>query len=61
LFAFTARIWYRYAIPMAVCQIAGSIAGTRLAVAKGNRFVRLLFLVVASALIARFGWQIFRP
>ena len=58
LFASTGRIWYRYAIPMAVCQMAGSIAGTRVAVLKGNGFVRVLFLIVASALIARFGWEL---
>lgn len=58
LFASTGRILYRYAIPMAICQMAGSIAGTRVAVLKGNRFVRVLFLIVASALIARFGWEL---
>jgi uncharacterized membrane protein YfcA len=58
LFASTGRIWYRYAIPMAVCQMAGSMAGTRVAVLKGNGFVRALFLIVASALIARFGWEL---
>jgi hypothetical protein len=43
---------------MAMCQMAGSIAGTRVAVLKGNSFVRVLFLIVASALIARFGWEL---
>jgi len=58
LFAATGHVWYRYAIPMAVCQMAGSLIGTRVAVLKGNRFVRVLFLVVASGLIARFGWEL---
>ena len=58
LFASTGHVWYRYAIPMAVCQMAGSLAGTRIAVLKGNRFVRALFLIVASGLIARFGWDL---
>jgi uncharacterized membrane protein YfcA len=58
LFASTGRIWYRYAIPMALCQMAGSVAGTRVAVLRGNRFVRALFLVIASILIARFGWEL---
>jgi uncharacterized membrane protein YfcA len=58
LFAATGRVLYRYALPMAVCQIAGSVAGTHLAMQRGNRFVRVLFLVVATALIARFGWEV---
>ena len=58
LFASTGHILYQYALPMAACQIAGSVTGTRVAMLKGNRFVRVLFLVVVSALILRFGWQI---
>ena len=53
LFASTGRVLYRYALPMAVAQMAGSVAGTRLALARGNRFVRVLFLVVATSLIAK--------
>ena len=37
-----------------------SIAGTRVAMPRGNRFVRALFLVVVSALILRFGWDVVR-
>jgi uncharacterized protein len=59
-FAATSNVLYRYAIPMAACNIVGSITGSRLALLKGNRFVRGLFLVVMSALIARYGWQILR-
>jgi hypothetical protein len=45
---------------MAACQIAGAFAGTRIAFAGGNRLVRALFLVVATALIVRFGWEALR-
>jgi hypothetical protein len=31
-----------------------------MAMQRGNRFVRALFLVVATALVARFGWEVFR-
>lgn len=58
LFAATGQVLYEYALPMAACQIAGSIAGTRLAMRRGNRFVRVLFLAVSSALIVRFGWEV---
>ena len=58
-FGFTDNILYRYALPMAVCNIAGSLTGTRLAMAKGNKFVRGFFLCVVTAMIARFGWDLF--
>ncbi|HEY6169533.1 MAG TPA: TSUP family transporter [Verrucomicrobiae bacterium] len=60
LFAATGHVLYHYALPMAACQIAGSIAGTHVAINRGNRFVRVLFLVVVSALIARFGYEVIR-
>jgi len=58
LFASTGHVLYHYALPMAACQIAGSVVGTRVAMTRGNRFVRVLFLVVVTALIARFGWEV---
>jgi uncharacterized protein len=58
--AATHNILYRYAIPMAICNVLGSITGTTLAMLKGNKFVRALFLVVVSLMILRFGWQILR-
>lgn len=58
-FGFNDNILYRYALPMAVCNIAGSLTGTRLAMAKGNKFVRGFFLCVVIAMIARFGWDLF--
>jgi hypothetical protein len=58
-FAATHNILYAYAIPMAVCNLAGSTVGSRLAVLKGNKFVRSLFLVVVSAMIVRYGWKVF--
>jgi hypothetical protein len=57
-FASTGHVLVAYAAPMALCQIAGALAGTRLAIARGNRFIRAFFLVMASALIARFGWEL---
>jgi uncharacterized membrane protein YfcA len=58
LFASTGHVLYGYGLPMAACQIAGSMAGTSVAMRHGNGFVRLLFLVVSTALIARFGWEV---
>ncbi len=60
LFGLTGHLLYGLALPMAVCNIGGSVVGTRLAVAKGSRFVRVLFLVVLTGIIARFAWDTFR-
>ncbi len=59
LFGFTGHLLYALALPMAACNIGGSVLGTRLAVAKGSRFVRVLFLVVLIGIIAKFAWDTF--
>jgi uncharacterized protein len=55
----TSNVLYRAALPMAACNILGSIAGTRLAVLKGNRFVRVVFLIVVFGMIARLAYDTF--
>ncbi|OPY63149.1 MAG: hypothetical protein A4E57_03838 [Syntrophorhabdaceae bacterium PtaU1.Bin034] len=59
-FAATDNILYRLALPMAACNMLGSLVGSRLAVLKGSRFVRTFFLLVVSALIIRMAYGIFR-
>jgi len=59
-FAATHQILYRYSVPMGLFNLLGAIAGTRLAVLKGNRFVRAFFLVAVGAMILRFGYDILR-
>ena len=54
-FASTGRILYALALPMAACNIAGSVAGAHLAILKGSKFVRVVFLVIVAALIAKLG------
>ena len=46
---------------MAVGNGLGGHLGAHLALEKGARFVRGFFMAVVSALIARLGWQLFRP
>ncbi len=60
-FAATDNIIYRVALPMAACSIIGSFAGTRLAIAKGSGFVRVLFLVVVSGIICKLAYDYFGP
>ena len=57
-FAATDHILYRYALPMGLCNVLGSLLGTRLAILKGNRFVRRLFILVVGVLILRFAWDV---
>jgi uncharacterized membrane protein YfcA len=57
-FAATNQIVYRYAIPMGLCNIGGALIGTRMAVLKGNRFVRGFFLMIVAALILRLGYDL---
>ncbi|MFL6521120.1 MAG: sulfite exporter TauE/SafE family protein [Chthoniobacterales bacterium] len=60
-FGWTGHIIYAYAVPMALCSILGATIGARLAIAKGSRFVRIFFLVIVCALIAKLAQSIFAP
>lgn len=54
----TGHVLYLAAIPMAACNVLGAISGTWLAVHKGAGFVRILFLVLLSVLIAKLGHDV---
>ncbi len=60
-FGWSGNIIYQYAVPMAICSVLGSTIGTRLAIAKGSRFVRIFFLVIVGALIAKLAQSIIAP
>lgn len=47
------------AILMAICNITGNIIGTRMALKRGNQFVRTIFLVIVTLMIIRYGYDIF--
>ncbi|MFZ4613973.1 MAG: sulfite exporter TauE/SafE family protein [Bacteroidia bacterium] len=47
------------AILMSVCNITGNIVGTRLALKKGNAFVRTIFLVIVTLMILRYAYDVF--
>jgi uncharacterized protein len=47
------------AILMAICNIAGNFLGLKMAFKNGNSFVRKIFLLVVSLLIARYAYDIF--
>lgn len=59
-FVLTGHVYYWLAVPMAVCNVAGSFVGTRLAILRGNKFVRWFFLAVVTAIIGRLAYDILR-
>jgi hypothetical protein len=48
------------AILMALFQIAGSIIGTKMAIKRGNGFIRIFFLIIVSLMIMRYGYDVFK-
>jgi uncharacterized protein len=59
LFAFKTEFLYQYALPMMLFNVAGAMLGVRLALLKGNEFVRGLLRGVVFLTILRLGWQIY--
>lgn len=57
LFAAGGHVWWQLALPMAVANVAGSLLGARLALKRGSRFVRLVFILFVGALILRTGYD----
>ena len=58
-FGGSGHILFQYAIPMAICNFVGSLVGARLAIWRGNAFIRIFFLLVITGTIIRFGYDIF--
>lgn len=62
---FSALMWFGYSghilwmlgLLMALCQVAGSLVGTKLAIKHGSQFVRKLFLVVVTLLILKTSYD----
>ncbi len=52
------HVLWAAAIPMAVCNVIGALAGTWLAVRKGADFIRILFLVLLVVLICKLGYDV---
>jgi len=56
-FGYSGHLIWQLGLLMALCQVAGSLVGTRLAIQHGSAFVRKLFLVVVSVLIVKTGFD----
>jgi uncharacterized membrane protein YfcA len=59
-FGYSGHLIWQLGLLMAVCQIAGSLVGTRLALKHGSGFVRKLFLIVVGLLIVKTAFDTFR-
>jgi uncharacterized membrane protein YfcA len=59
LFAWNDKIVYQYGIPMALAMIIGSQVGTRLAITRGARLVKPIFLTMSFLVAVKLIWQSF--
>jgi uncharacterized membrane protein YfcA len=60
LFASRGTVLWKVALPMAAANAAGAFVGARLAVKRGDRFVRVVVLVVVAALVTKIAWDLVR-
>ena len=58
-FAPTGNVLWQIALPMAACNILGSVVGAHTAVRRGTGFVRVLFLVVLVVMITKLAMDTF--
>ena len=59
LFIFKGKIIWAIAIPMAICNAIGGFIGAKLAINKGNKFIRIFFLIVVIGTLIRFAYDVF--
>ena len=57
-FAWGGWVYWEYALPMGLCNILGAMVGARLAILKGNRFLRHFYLAIVTLLILRLGFSL---
>jgi uncharacterized membrane protein YfcA len=60
LFIIQGKIIWGAALPMALCNAIGGTLGARLAIAKGNHFIRIFFLIVVIGTLLRFLYDIIK-
>ena len=59
LFFIHGKILWAVALPMAISNAAGGWVGARLAINRGNKFIRIFFLVVVIGTLIRFSYDVF--
>lgn len=58
LFLIKGKIIWAVALPMAFANALGGFAGARLAIKRGNGFIRVFFLLVVVGTLLRFLWDV---
>lgn len=61
LFIIKGKIIWMVAIPMAICNAVGGFIGAKLAISRGNKFIRIFFLIVVIGTLIRFAYDVFYP
>ncbi len=59
LFLFKGKIIWMIALPMAASNALGGALGAKLAISKGNKFIRTFFLIIVTLTLLRFGYDVF--
>ena len=59
LFIIKGTMIWSIAIPMAISNAIGGIIGAKLAINKGNKFIRIFFLLVIVGTLIRFAYDVF--
>lgn len=59
-FAWHGDVLWKYAVPMGICNLVGAYVGSHLAIQRGNKFIRGLFLAMLVLLIGRLAWEYVR-
>ncbi|MEV6202335.1 TSUP family transporter [Streptomyces sp. NPDC051771] len=57
MFAYQGTVYWQLAALMAAFNLAGGMAGARMALSKGSGFVRAVLLVVVLSMAAKLGWD----
>lgn len=58
VFAWQGAPLWGLGLAVGAANVAGAYLGARMAIARGSRFVRVVFLLVVGALILRLGWDV---
>ena len=53
VFGYLGKLNFAYGLPIALVMTAGALIGSKLAITKGNKFIKPVFLVVTSVLIVK--------
>jgi uncharacterized membrane protein YfcA len=53
------KVWYVFAVPMAMCSILGAMVGAHLAMRGGSRLIRKLFIVLVLTMMGKLLFDAF--